>query len=380
MCIIRKGTLADYAVVLDRIRTSFCQRTPNHLAFDFIYPDSVNHSEACMSQWLLAEIDGEIAAGMQIVPRPMVVANINLPAAGLGNVFCYPPFRGQGLMTSLLQAAIAEMEKAGQTICILGGDRMRYGRLGWEHAGTTRRLGLSANMTRHLQEEKVSVMDFRCWQGDASDTKSMFEAYNALPYRTRRTEKEFELVFKRPGQVVWLSDTPECGFAYASLRGGAIVEYAGATEALERLLKFLLQASALDISIPPPLAETKREEMFLSHAQSFSVIPSGMIRLISLEKTLHCFQKILVQRLDGWRGSFALEVKETGERVTFKGGENGLEFIGAPSVTPILLGLQDMVRLLFGPFAPALPETVSDNEFLRRAFPLPLYLNDLSHV
>ena len=42
------------------------------------------------------------------------------------------------------------------------------------------------------------------------------------------------------------------------------------------------------------------------------------------------------------------------------------------------LGLTDLVRLLLGPFPPAIPEETA--RVVRRLFPLPLYWHNLSHV
>jgi len=105
MAKIRTAEVSDYAAVMERCAASFSEDNPTHLRFQDLYPDSIQPTAESMGQWLIAEEAGEIAAGLQVVPRPMVYAEIGeIPAAGLGNVFCYPPFRGKGLMSTLLRS------------------------------------------------------------------------------------------------------------------------------------------------------------------------------------------------------------------------------------------------------------------------------------
>lgn len=376
---MRRGCAEDYATVLERVVVSFRERNPAHPRFEDVFPDSVLPETA--SQWRLAWVDGDLAAGIQLVPRGMVNAGaVGLPTVGLGNVFCYPPYRKRGLMGALLERCIADMEAEGAGICLLGGDRTRYGNYGWEHAGMERSLSLSAGVTRFEGGEGISAVSLRVWNGDAGDLERILAAYGALPYRCERSLAECGRVLRRPGQVVWICDRPETGFGYASIRSGSIVEYGGTPEALEALVRFLLQTGSWSVSIPPVDAETALEKLLLRHTQSYHVRPAGMIRVIDLRVVLESYVPVLRDRLQAWSGDIALRATDNGSTVRLVGEAGSLRVEAAPAdATALALSRRELAQLLFGPFPPDLGDW-SRHSALRRAFPLPFYCHALAHV
>lgn len=374
---IRLGLSADFPVVMDRVVTSFRAGNPGHLLFEGLYPDSVG--PASMDQWRLALVDGELAGGIQLVPRSLRLANgIDLPAMGLGNVFCYPAIRGQGVMSALLQRCLADMREAGIAICLLGGDRTRYGHFGWENCGTERRLSLSRNVKRHTDFSPVSVLDLRTWRGDDADTVRMAAAYHAMPYHCVRPAGSFALPLQRPGQVVWICDDPSVGFAYISVRGRDILEYAGEVAAGDRILRFFLASGDWNVAIPPDAGSGPWEELLLGYARSFSVTPTGMGCVIRLDVLLQAYLPLLERRLEDWRGSFVLGCND-GEAVCLSGTATGVKISAATTAADLALSRNDLALLLFGPFQPSLGQW-TDHPFLRLAFPLPLHWQPLAHV
>lgn len=376
---MRLGSAADYAVVMDRVVTSFRERNPGHLRFEDLYPDVIGPQS--MPQWRLGLVDGEIAAGIQLVPRCMVAAGaVRVPGMGLGNVFCYPTHRSQGLMSRLLELCIADMERDGTAVCLLGGDRTRYGNYGWEHAGCDRALALSAAVTRFEKASPVSAAELRTWTGDQGDVLRMHEAYSALPYRTERTAIEFAAVLRRPGHVAYISEEAETGFGYVSVRSGTILEYAGAVEAVSRLLRYLLQSGSWNVVLPPVEHEGPLEKLMLHHAQSFAVRPTAMVRVISALAVLQAFLPLLRERLQAWDGDLVLRTTDSGETVRVLGAAGTVTVEPGPPDSPALeLSRRDLALLLFGPFAPDLGDWFRHGG-IRRLFPLPLHWHALSHV
>ncbi len=379
---IRHGQPSDFTALMDRVHASFSDDNPTHPRFETLCPDSISADPACVAQWLIADVDGEIAAGLQIVPRSVVVArDVQLPVGGIANVFCYPAFRNRGCMTALLEEAETELETAGYALSMLGGDRLRYGRHGWEHAGAARRLGLSAAMKRDQDLLRVSAADLALWHGDQDLATQMAARYGELPCRTLRSAAEFPAVLTRPGQSVWTCSSDQDGFGYISLKGNLLAEYAGDAAAVEKLLRFVLRSRTVDVVIPPAAAESELDRLLLSYARHFSVVPVGMVRIVSLADTLRAFTPVLNARLSDWTGTCRLTIEETGETVCCTGsGQGGIAVRpDAPDPDGLTLSRREMVRLLFGPFSDAL-EADSEQGFLRRLFPLPLYWHALSHV
>ncbi|MBT3379455.1 MAG: GNAT family N-acetyltransferase [Lentisphaerae bacterium] len=377
---IRHGRPRDFDLLMRRVFESFCEANPTHPQFAGLYPDTIRADPESMGQWLLAEVDGELAAGMQVVPRALVIASrVSIPASGLGNVFCCPAFRGRGLMTALLGEAIAEMGRQGIVLSMLGGDRLRYGRMGWEHAGAARRLALSSRMCRFRDVPAVRVTDVHHWEGDQNVLQRMHEVYSELPYRSPRTLEEMALVMQRPGQSVWAWDPAGKAFAYVSLKGNSVAEYAGAVDGLEKILRFVLRSRGVDVVIPPMDAETERERLLLSLAQSFSVQPVAMTRIIDLAGLLRAYSPIVDERLKGWEGVQSLRIAGGEGGVTYVCEQGECRLLDGVRGEPLVLSVPDMTRLLFGPFNPSgLPR--SGEAFRRLAFPLPLYWHALAHV
>jgi len=381
MAKIRAACRADFPEIMSSCAASFSDNNPTHLRFEDLYPDTIQPDEEFMKQWLVTEENGRMAAGMQVVPRPLVIGGqIELRAAGLGNVFTHPEFRKRGYMGTLLHTIIAMMENRRYALCILGGDRLRYGNYGWENAGAVRQFSLGANMLRFDEVPRVSVTELRRWRGLEADTRRMADAYSRRTTRAVRTVEEFGRVLQRPGQVIWLCDNEKEGFAYVSLRGDRLAEYAGDVAAFERLLRFLVTRRRIQVNAPPAEAEDELDRLLLRFAAGFSVGTVGMVRIVDLEVLLQAYLPLLSRRLTGWKSAVAIEIPEAKQRVVCRSDGMDLYVQSADVDVPetVSLALRDMARLLFGPFPPS--GAFLDSEFVRRAFPLPLYLPDLSHV
>lgn len=381
MAKIRAADTTDFSELMSSCAASFSDNNPTHLRFEDLYPDTIQPNDEYMKQWLVAEENDRIAAGMQVVPRPLAIGGrMSLPAAGLGNVFTHPEFRKKGYMGALLHTVIAMMETRRYALCMLGGDRLRYGNYGWENAGCVRQFSLGANMLRFDDAARVSVTELRRWRGLQADTRRMAEAYKQRGTRAVRTLEEFGRVLRRPGQVIWLCDNENEGFAYVSLRGDRLAEYAGDLPAFERLVRFLVSRRRIQVNAPPVEIEDELDRLLLRFAAGFSVGTVGMVRIVDLEVLLQAYLPLLSRRLAGWQSAVALDISGLKQRVVCRGDGTDVYVQNSDMDVPesISLGLQDMARLLFGPFPPAGP--FLDSEFVRRAFPLPLYWPDLSHV
>ncbi len=379
--IIRRGRPDDVADVVQRCTLSFSDHTPSHLPFPQLFPDTIPSDGSRMDQWLLAEVDGELAAGLQIVPRPMVLGRgVQLRAAGIANVFCYPPFRKRGCMSALMRQAVTEMDEAGYGVALLGGDRLRYGRFGWEVAGNAVRVELDAGMLRE-SGDPPAVTEFRRWDHAAADTERMFAAYQELPFRTERAASEFPLVLQRPNNITWVYDRDRC-FAYATIRNGCLQEYAGDGAGITELVRFFVSRGLRNAVLPPMPGQGGLDACLIDCAGTFSTVPVGMVRVNNTVATLEAYKPLLHERLAGWTGTLTLAIEPDGETVTLAGNGQQLTIEAAGAVAAdITLTRGNMARLLFGPFPPVLgaPDG-SRHAALARAFPLPLYWHALSHV
>lgn len=389
--VIRAGRVGDYSVVLDRLLAAFADAAPAHPPFDALYPDCIRPDDACMRDWLLADVDGQIAAGMQVVPRPMILAGgLDVKAAGLGQVFCLPAFRKHGLMSDLLRTVIAKMEREEYLFCVLSGDRQRYRRFGWELAGSVRQLRLHARRIAPSAGNDLETAGGPAWpaprRGPAGpeDLARMFAAYGRLPYRGVRTAAEFAAVLRRHNTCTWIQEG-EGGFAYVCLQGDRIAEYAGDAAALTALVAHLVARCGLQVSLPPAGECGAAEAVFNAFAGWFGVQPAGMIRIFSLERLLQAYQPLLQRRLAGWRGRLELAVAGAPADGAVIAGDGSSVTVGAgvPAAGAPRLELErpDWAPVLFGPFLPdELALEWRDHEVIRRLFPLPVFWSALNTI
>ncbi|MBR5837888.1 MAG: GNAT family N-acetyltransferase, partial [Victivallales bacterium] len=219
---IRRGLPSDYDVMLNHVVQSFREANPGHLRFEHLFPDVISASPEMMGYWRFAFIDGEMAAGIELIPRHIKIGDSEFTSGGIGNVHCWQKYRQTGCFSALLNRIIEDMNQEGWGLGLLGGDRTRYGNYGWEPAGEVRRFNVSSRTVRfENQEPAPSVTAFRDYTGDDEDAKKMWQAHLEKNVRcTRPTLEKFKLALARPGSVTYINETDDEGFAYVTVRNG----------------------------------------------------------------------------------------------------------------------------------------------------------------
>lgn len=106
-----------------------------------------------MDQFLVMRDDGRPVSAVEAVDQTVMVGDDRVRIAGLTAVATYPDYRGQGHMTSLLKAWIPRLRELGYALSDLGGDRVRYGRFGWENGPADWQFAMYG---RSLAAEKVA--------------------------------------------------------------------------------------------------------------------------------------------------------------------------------------------------------------------------------
>ena len=382
MITIRQGRPEDFPTVMNQVVQSFRERNPVHIRFEALQPDAIAPTPEKMSTWRLAEVDGQVAAGMQIIPQRLKLGEAEVSVGGIGNVYCWMPFRTHGCFSALLERCVHDMTAKGDLISLLGGDRTRYGNYGWEIAGAQRELSLSGHIRRHEElGPQPHAQDFREYRDEnLNDAARMAAVYSQKAARVMRPGVEgFRATMRRPGLVTYVHDA-DGQFAYMTVAGGnRIAEYAGDVVAVERLLRFLLQSGTWYVSLPPVELSGPVEDMFLSYAAGYHVGPSAQIRVNDVVGLLNAFRGLLSRRLRSWSGMFTLGV-DNGEAVTVTCANGQLDISAAATVMPdLVLNRRQMAQLLFGPFPPT-AACALDKSWIRLAFPLPIYWGCLDHI
>lgn len=377
--VIRAPRVQEFEALTDLVLMAFAHRNPNMVEFPKLFPDAIRADEECMRDWRVAEMDGRLVAAVQIVPQTYVAHGLSFLSGGIGQVSALPEARGQGLMTAVLTEAIASMEAMGCAISILGGDRQRYRRFGWEWAGSSRRVSLGDRRASAAPVQEADGAVYSRWKGDLAVVPECHAAYQRLPWRQERPLERQLAVMQRSGIVVWHCRVGG-GFAYVALSEGEIQEYAGDRVALESLLVHLLKARGFSVVLPPQPVSGELEAMMMDYAHHYHVQTTAMVRIFTLERVVRAWEPYLAPLAAELRGSRVWRVRETGETIRLEIKEGRLSWAaGSPSdKAEVELGRADWARLLFGPFPP--DEGWPYSAWERTLFPLPLHWPGLSHI
>lgn len=382
---IRRGTPEDFSQVTDQVVASFRTHTPAHPRFEDYDPSTVNPTPQAMSAWRLAFVDGKLAGGLVMVPRRLRLGKTEVTYGGIGHVHCMPGFRKHGVFSALMRRAIQDMREKGIPLSALGGDRLRYGHYGWEHAGVLRTLRLEPAMLRFRPPaDEPSILEFREYRGDEADTLRLWKAReSAFACPIKSSPQECKATLLKPGRPVYLWNPTESQFAYAVLKDRTILEYGGDVEGVERIVRYVLRTGNWSVLVPPPECSGPLEEMLDGYAQCFLTENLSQFRVNLLGKTLEAYRPWLEERLAQWQGSLTLKVEdgEDSETVTLAKAPGKPLAIREGSQEPpaLTLSRRELPPLLFGPGLPA-ALSHDPSPFWRMAFPLPLFWPSLEHV
>jgi GNAT superfamily N-acetyltransferase len=133
--IIRPATIDDLDELLAVLDRAFSWPRPPCLDFRRMYPH-LFHPGRVGEHWIGVEQD-RIVAVVGVYGLDLAVDGVMLHGAAIGQVATLPEFRGQGRMATMLEAAIAAMDRARVEFSWLIGERRRYAPHGWALGGSS---------------------------------------------------------------------------------------------------------------------------------------------------------------------------------------------------------------------------------------------------
>jgi len=319
---------------------------------------------------------GELVGCLGIHPVDLRFEEVQLRAGGIGQVATHPQRRGEGIMGTMLNDAIARMYKAGYSISILGGDRQRYGWFGWENGGvrqvyqvTPRSLGKAAAIERRLPLKRLDT--------SAATMGKLHQCTLHHPYWALRPKREIVPLFKRNGREVWICQAGR-RFAYVVLNnrtGLGVDEMGGDADLAVSILRVLMgRRRWQNISVVTG-PNTDQIDLIRPFAAGWNRQCDGMIKIINLPLLLEQLTPLLKRRAKaagiGGRYRFAME----------ESGQSGLLELGKGKTNNISLNARDMVSFFFG--IDPLTEVFGQMNLvdkLSHLLPLPLFVPPLNHV
>lgn len=376
-------TSADYEQAVDFLDLVFSQaKKPHHfekMLPRLAMPDAMTHHFALKR-------DGRIRAMLGVYPLETTIDGERLLFSTTGNVATHWRETGKGYMSALLDRAMTELHEIGADASRLGGHRQRYNRYGFEMAGTS----ILMNLTAHnVQGAAFAPLDFRPVAREDTETLALIRALHmrsAMAVDRGNDDSLYRVLTAWEAQPFAAFDEENCfaGYLAAAQGGGSLAELKAETpELAERMLFSWLKAhpeNGLSLMLPP--WETETIARLSRHCQSLSLNPASQFKIISWARLINALGRVKGRMRALTDGECVVDIPDEVRFILrVKGGAFSCDETALPA--DLTLDHLTATRLLFGPLPPeaVLPDLGGKSgAMLSALLPLPLSWNGQDRV
>lgn len=345
--------------------------------FPLSYPQSWKEKNTDFNNILIIEDNKKLCSLVRIFPLTLIQNGIKIKFGGIGAVSTDYEERGKGYMSILLKEAIKKMEKEDYPLSILWGDRHRYINFGYENSGKLVNVSIT---TRGLEKNKINSVKAKKYLGEKEVLMKVIDEYNKKNYRIERDFEYFNEIYKK--LFVSLYYTEENGkFSYVVINEQGsetkVYEFAGEPYEIARILKYLSDRfgkSKFYLEFPN---FEEIPDIILKICSGWNVSNTGMIKIISLKKTIEIFLPLIEKNFpEGEEILFEIENKE---KIGIKKKNGKIEFI-QNGENVIKLKEEEMVRLFFN--LSDIGVKIDDNikKICRNFLPMDLFFPTIDHI
>ena len=345
--------------------------------FPVAYPYVWKKENTDFNNILIIEKDGKISSLVRIFPITTIQNGISIKFGGIGSVSTDYNERGRGYMSILLNEAIKKMEKDGIPLSILWGDRHRYINFGYENAGKVITLIIT---TRGLEKIKVNPVNTKRYIGEKNILEKIIEIYNEKNYRIERDYNYFTEIYKKIRTATYYTEENN-EFAYVVIDEFGpetkIYEYGGKPDLILGILKYLLERFGKNRFLIDFPDFSEIPEIILASSSSWYISPTGMIKIVSLKKTIETFLPIIEKNMNE-NDEIIFEIKDK-EKVGIKKENGKIKFIDK-SKNCIILSEVEMVRLFFNVLGVGVNIEEKLKNIIRSFLPINIFFPILDHI
>lgn len=347
------ATTEDYPSLVACMDSCFIPADSCH-GMAALNPHCVGSSPEQLAGYRVIKDGTRVVACLGCTPQELHIPGGTIRVTGLGQVATLPEYRGSGLMSQLLDDAIARMTQQGVLLSDLAGDRLRYARYGWEYAGRQWQFEMNARSMGSYASCPV-----RQATASPDDMMAIMAIHEQEPWRVSRDEGQYRRLLSRANREVWLALSKDRVVAYAVMHVAAqhcgVTEFGGDPEGVAAILQ---QGSTRwgSLVLWSPW-DHACNSLFFRLASRWQVVTPRMLRLFDLEGVLRAYGSLLTERAamlaPATTKPVTLEMVETSQRVTLVPGRDGLQLqSGGQGDWVVRLERREMTRLLFGPALP----------------------------
>ncbi|MCL7417755.1 MAG: GNAT family N-acetyltransferase [Halalkalicoccus sp.] len=243
----------------------------------------------------IVKVDGKVVSHVVCVPAELWAGDARVDCHGIAGVATDPAHRGNGYMHQLLEFWLNRLDDRDVPIAELEGDRVRYGRYGWENAGReelyriTRR---SFTAGRGASEDGANAI--RRYRG-AADIETIQDVHGTERYRVSRDRRRYERLLEQTGLETLVFDGSQS--AYLCYRGedpASVLEFGGSREGVAALLECALDATGeIAVYTHPhhPLTDLFREL-----AAGWECHPHRKLNVLDFPATIDAYRPLFEER------------------------------------------------------------------------------------
>lgn len=345
--------------------------------FPLNYPHVWKEKNTDFNNILIIEEKNKICSLVRIFPITLIQNNIKIKFGGIGAVSTDYQERGKGYMTILLNEAIKKMEKEGYPLSILWGDRHRYINFGYENSGKIVNVCITI---RGLEKNKINSVKVKRYLGEKEVLERVIEEYNKKNYRVERDPEYFNEIYKKLFISLYYSEENE-NFSYLVISDQGpetkVYEFAGKPHIIAGILKYLSERfgkSKFYLEFPN---FEEIPDLILKISSSWNITNTGMVKIISLKKTLETFLPFIEKRFPE-DGEIVFEIKNK-EKIGLKREKNKMRFV-QNGKNVIKLTEEEMVRLFFNILDIGVKLDENSKKICRNFLPIDLFFPTIDHI
>ncbi|MBP3646842.1 MAG: GNAT family N-acetyltransferase [Clostridia bacterium] len=307
--------LANMVFSMLRVPHNFSQMLPKVYAAPNLQPQI----------HVIAEEEGRLVGCLGMLVFPLRMANETLRVGYLGTMAVHPRVRGRGTMGELMEKQIKRGKELGLDMLVLGGQRQRYARHGFETCGANYVYSISKANVRHAYSDVSSEgVTFRLMQ--PSDASTAYALYDRQRVAGAREIMNFVDVLKSYGRAGWIIEL-----------NGEIVGYLCASSDLQTITELVLDNAELLPGIIKGWSEKTGGKLLHIHAaphdvhlnerlapvcEGYSLTPNCMIRVLNPKNVIKAYLElkntyVALQpgvRIISWEGMgvYRIEIEQNG--------------------------------------------------------------------
>lgn len=362
--------------LIDHINMIFSMlRVPHN--FEEMIPKAYGKELRIDDMHVVAEDEeGRLCGCLGMYVFPLRVLDTTLRVGYLGSMAVHPRARGQGTMGTLMQKQVERGYELGLDLIVLGGQRQRYQRSGFETGGASYVYSISRANVRHaLADTDVQGISFRAME--AGDVPQMIQLYDSQIVAGARREENFIATLKSYRREAWtiIMEEEPVGYISATADGQTIGEIVleDPEMILPAIKAWMNERNVRNLHISAAPYDRVLGERLAPVCESFSLNPSIMLRVLRPETVLPAYMKLqnTVKPLSdgrvvlGWEGVGALEFKaEGGEIIVRPTEEEPLDWLSQIDFHQLIFGFNRFA-------APKIKAQIPENWF-----PLPVHIPD----